>query len=143
MVHKGAETCSAETRGIGALELLVAVGVLALACCGLWCGLALVNSREGPDPSSPLLELRAAIKTYHADLGALPGELESLVHSGDRGRWFGPYLEAGIPADHWGRPIQYSATGSTSFQLISPGLDGVLSTEDDIVVKGSVESPSK
>lgn len=49
-------------------------------------------------------------------------------------RWRGPYLDE-QPRDAWGTPLMYEYPGKrnpSGFDLISPGPDGIQSTEDDV-----------
>lgn len=48
--------------------------------------------------------------------------------------WHGPYLE-GLPKDPWGHDYLYECPGRhnpVAYDLLSPGPDGLLGTDDDI-----------
>ncbi|SME95474.1 type II secretion system major pseudopilin GspG [Pseudobacteriovorax antillogorgiicola] len=47
-------------------------------------------------------------------------------------RWRGPYMDANKMNDPWDNEYQYESDGR-SFKIISPGIDGVVGSEDDIV----------
>lgn len=47
--------------------------------------------------------------------------------------WKGPYTEPDKLKDPWDNEFGYEATGSKSFKIRSPGMDGEINTEDDVV----------
>ena len=60
--------------------------------------------------------------------------LQALVTKPSSGatRWRGPYAEESKIRDAWDNPYEYSAEGK-SFKIISPGPDGIVGNEDDVV----------
>lgn len=47
--------------------------------------------------------------------------------------WRGPYTEPDKLKDPWGGDFAYESTGSKTFKITSPGNDGVLGNEDDVI----------
>ena len=47
-------------------------------------------------------------------------------------RWRGPYTDKAKLQDAWGNDYAYESDGKT-FKIISPGVDGVVGNEDDLV----------
>jgi hypothetical protein len=64
------------------------------------------------------------IGEHMASEGQAPASLQDL-------RRFQPVAVAAL--DAWGREIRYERLSDTSFRLTSPGPDGALDTEDDLV----------
>lgn len=59
--------------------------------------------------------------------------LEALVTApASAKRWRGPYTEKKKLNDPWGNPFSYESDGQT-IKIISPGHDGQLGTEDDVI----------
>ncbi len=81
-------------------------------------------------------QLTSNLQLYRVNVGKYPTTeqgLKALVaNPGDNKNWRGPYTEENKLKDPWGNDIQYSSDGK-SFKLISPGIDGNLGTDDDIV----------
>lgn len=95
---------------------------------------------------------------YLGDMGRLPTALSELAtqgtqighhfsdpppsgstaHVGNLGiGWRGPYLggpfsSADLFLDSWGQPLTYTSSGAAAGQVVSPGVDGVVGTSDDI-----------
>jgi general secretion pathway protein G len=75
--------------------------------------------------------LDKALDQFRLDVGRYPTSEEGLAAlvaapSGE-GRWSGPYLKKGVPADPWGRPYVYQQPGThggNDFDLFSFGKDG-------------------
>jgi general secretion pathway protein G len=85
---------------------------------------------------------KSPLQMYEESVGSLPTTsqgLNALRRSpGDlpnNGKWDGPYLESEVPQDPWGHQYQYASPGShnsDSYDVWSPGPDGVSGTSDDI-----------
>lgn len=54
-------------------------------------------------------------------------------------RWRGPYVPPEKLEDAWGNTYDYESDGRT-YKIISPGLDGVTGSEDDIVYPEAASS---
>jgi general secretion pathway protein G len=84
--------------------------------------------------------LRTALITFEMDTGHFPGNrggLDELIQRpSDAPDWHGPYLDPPyIPKDGWHHDFAYVAPGRynpDSYDLSSPGRDGILGTDDDI-----------
>ncbi len=90
-----------------------------------------------------IANIETAVKLFKVDNGFYPETqqgLSALIEYPTTGRepknWKGPYLEKRtIPKDAWNNEFVYvgpDQTGDGSFEIISPGEDGILNTEDDI-----------
>jgi general secretion pathway protein G len=82
--------------------------------------------------------VKSAILVFDANNGRLPTRdegLEVLVRRPPSlmDTWRGPYIES-VPRDGWGHPFQYVVPGSGKqrFDVVSPGEDGIMRTNDDI-----------
>jgi len=81
---------------------------------------------------------RTALASFEIDNGLYPqgrnGLLELMQPPAYARSWHGPYLEA-LPKDPWGHDYLYDCPGRhnpDSYDLLSPGQDGLLGTDDDI-----------
>ena len=78
-------------------------------------------------------QITLACKLFRLDYGRWPSQpegLNALLRNPGSTNWRGPYLER--PArDPWGRPYRYFAT-SNAIDVVSPGADGRIGTEDDV-----------
>lgn len=107
----------------GSLMLVVlAIGVLVAAVAWNFAG-------RGPAVNAAVSKanvrmVRQAVESYHLSTGVYPPTLNALVPG---------YLPR-VPMDAWGGPLFYAPTpgGPNPFDLRSAGLDGVLTTPDDI-----------
>ena len=83
--------------------------------------------------------LSQALKLYSLDhSGNLPKSAEGLnvlmSNPGNDNQWRGPYLDD-EPTDAWGSQFEYHYPGkknADSFDIVSPGPDRVMGTNDDI-----------
>jgi general secretion pathway protein G len=88
---------------------------------------------------SEISNLKTALAIFETDLGRYPTTAEGLQAlltrpSAAGPNWRGPYLQK-PPADMWGHPFVYRFPGTddpTSYDLFSPGPDGIPGTPDDI-----------
>jgi len=90
--------------------------------------------------------LESGLKLFKIDNGFYPETqqgLEALVMEPSLGRQVrkfpqGGYLDGNnIPKDSWGKEFQYigpDQTGNGSYEIISPGDDGELQTDDDCTI---------
>lgn len=125
-----------DPRGIRVLiAACVAIGVL------LWMahGMGVTGRGCGNEPAArqQLAIFRNALAMYEIDNESVPTTaegLDALVRrpASQPPRWR-RYLECDrIPADPWGRPYVYRATGRNTFELGCLGRDGIEGTEDDL-----------
>jgi type II secretion system protein G len=92
--------------------------------------------------------MRAVIGMFHTpldlyklDVGCLPTTVDGLQalrakpSDVDVSKWQGPYLEKDVPRDLWDHELRYECPGKhnpDSYDVWSPGPDGVDGTDDDI-----------
>lgn len=91
-----------------------------------------------------IVQLESALKLFKVDNGFYPDTqqgLDALIVMPTTGREPRRYDSSGyldgdqIPLDQWGSELIYlgpDQTGGTTYEIISPGQDGVPQTEDDI-----------
>lgn len=133
-------------RGLTLLELVVAVGLLALFAGALLPGFARARKvRRGDEVVERTDRIEAAIRAYTEDVLALPASLGALsVSPGGGVRWGGPYLGddfaqappgtiARYDDDAFGRPFEYATLSPFRAQLRSLGSDGIRGNADDFV----------
>ena len=91
-----------------------------------------VSSSQRKTTMAQMQMVSTALQTYRLDVGKFPENLEELRRS-DRPGWDGPYMPRDIPADPWGNPYVYAATGDkeTPYSLLSYGAGGFPGGEDD------------
>jgi len=79
---------------------------------------------------STLHMLQTAVEVYKLDTGIYPNSAQGLralrVNSANDPNWKGPYVEADIPNDPWGRPYVYKYPGDHGDEpdIMSYGADG-------------------
>jgi type II secretion system protein G len=86
-----------------------------------------------------LAAIQAAIETFKKDCARYPTSSEGLdalilCPKGLESRWHGPYFETPL-SDPWNQDFVYRFPGTvdkSTFDLISPGVDGLLGDDDDI-----------
>jgi type II secretion system protein G len=86
--------------------------------------------------------LKTPLLTYQLDIGSLPTTAQGLdalrrppADLPNPQRWAGPYLDADVPLDPWGKPYHYCSPGThnhDSYDVWSSGPDGINGTQDDI-----------
>lgn len=119
-------------QGVTLLEMLVVLVIIALLA-GL-VGVRLlsqVDRSKAVAAKAQVESLKSAIESLRADIGRLPTAEEGLtlltVAPPEMSNWFGPYMDAEIPLDPWGRPYRFEtdAAGREYF-LYTLGEDGVV-----------------
>lgn len=117
-------------QGFTLLELLVVmviIGLLAAYVAPRY--FSQVGKSEVRAAQAQIAALTSALNTYRLDVGQFPTDEQGLAALLTRpagvGRWDGPYLQKGVPADPWGRPYLYKSPGEHGdFDLYSLGKDG-------------------
>ena len=128
-------------RGFTLLEVLLVLAILGVIAALVVPRMVGRQKQANIDATKLSIKgLEQALKLYALDhSGEYPTTnqgLESLRFpptNGDR-RWKGPYLEM-APVDAWGNSFHYVCPGEhhpESFDISSPGTDGIPNTEDDI-----------
>jgi general secretion pathway protein G len=130
--------------GFTLVEMLVVVGILVLLASLVVP--RVLGSRKKADEGAAKFQIstfKNSLEQYAIDCKTFPMTEEGLdalvnppLEATGGGKWGGPYLTSGIPADPWGNAYQYEyppARGSgDSPDIWSLGPDGVDDTEDDI-----------
>jgi general secretion pathway protein G len=90
---------------------------------------------------SDISNIRTALDVLCEDIGRYPTTAEGLdfllTNQVNDSNWNGPYLEKILP-DKWNHPYIYrfpSAKDPSTFDLLSPGPDGIEGTPDDVTEK--------
>jgi len=87
--------------------------------------------------TSQMSALKGQIQMYKINNGSWPETLEQLRDGPSdpaKKARFVPIINE-IPTDAWGKPITFTLNGNT-YELRSGGIDGQMSTDDDLIVKG-------
>lgn len=105
-------------EGYSLLEVLIVLSIIALIAT--FVGPRLMAQLDRSKVTAARVQVQAiasAIETMRLDIGRYPTDqegLDLLAKSPSRGldggeTWRGPYLDAGVPEDPWGRPYVYAA----------------------------------
>lgn len=122
-------------RGYTLLEVLIVLAIIALVATMV--GPRLLGQLDRSKVTAAHVQMRSlmsALETMRIDLGRYPSTAEGLaalteapaVNLESGGVWQGPYLDAGVPDDPWGRPYVYEAPPDehTRPRVGSLGADG-------------------
>ncbi len=117
-------------RGVTLLEMLVVLVIIALLA-GL-VGVRLlsqVDRSKAVAAKAQVESLKSAIESLRADIGRLPTADEGLTllmeAPPEMANWFGPYIDAALPSDPWGRPYRFEIDPvGREFYLYTLGEDG-------------------
>lgn len=110
--------------------LVVLVGIVAVNVVG-------TSQTANVDLTTTQLKmLEGHITQYQLRIGGLPESLESLrdgpSDAAKKAKWINSIIKE-IPKDAWGNDLDYKVNGNT-YEIRSAGIDGQMSTEDDIIV---------
>lgn len=116
-------------NGVTLLEMLVVLVIIAMLA-----GLVGVRLLSQVDRSKAIAAkaqietLVSAVESLRADVGRLPTPEEGLAlltaAPPEMTNWFGPYIDADIPLDPWGRPYRFEVDSSgREFFLYTLGED--------------------
>jgi general secretion pathway protein G len=117
-------------KGFTLLELLVVIVIIGLLAA--YVGpkyFAQLGKSEVTVAKAQIEAFDKALDTYRLDVGRYPTTEEGLAAlmaapATAAGKWNGPYLKKGVPADPWGRAYLYRAPGSKGdYDIISLGKD--------------------
>jgi general secretion pathway protein G len=132
---------SSALRGFTLMEVLMVLGIMGIIMAMVMPRVLGRQQHASIDATRVSIEgLTQALRLYSLDhRGRYPGSSENLSvlieNPGRRDtRWRGPYLDR-MPQDAWGKDFLFVSPGvknPDSFDIISPGPDGVLGNADDI-----------
>lgn len=130
-----------ERRGFTLLELLLVMAILVvLASLSTFAILNLQGSSLQKAAQIQVETFKDACTMYKLSVGSFPrtlNDLHSLPSGMTQAQWGGPYLEAKIPNDPWGRPYNYSPDNiAQTVRITSNGPDGQRNTNDDVPQAG-------
>jgi general secretion pathway protein G len=116
------------------LAILVVIGGIVTVNIGGAQAEAKINATK-----TQLNSLKNNVQMYQIRMNTLPETLEALrdgpSDAAKKAKWVAPIITT-IPTDAWENPLEYTVNGNI-YEIRSGGLDGQMSTEDDIVVEGS------
>ncbi|MFC5550656.1 type II secretion system major pseudopilin GspG [Massilia aerilata] len=117
--------------GFTLLELLVVIVIIGLLAA--YVGpkyFSQLGKSEVTVTRAQIEAFEKSLDTYRLDVGRYPTTEEGLnalmaAPPAAAGKWNGPYLKKGVPADPWGHAYQYRAPGAKSeYEIVSLGKDG-------------------
>jgi general secretion pathway protein G len=129
---------SRRRRGFTLMEVLLVLAILVIL--GSLVTMAFQNvlsDSEEKAAKNQANEFTTPINTYWLHMRQYPATLQALMEppaDADATKWKGPYMQKAIPKDPWGNDYRIAAPGQhnpSSFDVWSPGRDGVDGTEDD------------
>jgi len=121
----------ARSAGFTLLELLVVIVIIGLLAA--YVGpkyFSQLGKSEVTVARAQIEAFEKSLDTYRLDVGRYPTTEEGLnalmaAPPTAAGKWNGPYLKKGVPADPWGHPYQYRAPGTKGdYEIVSLGKDG-------------------
>ena len=121
----------ARTAGFTLLELLVVIVIIGLLAA--YVGpkyFSQLGKSEVTVARAQIEAFEKSLDTFRLDVGRYPTSEEGLnalmsAPPTAAGKWNGPYLKKGVPADPWGHPYQYRAPGTKAeYEIVSLGKDG-------------------
>ena len=131
-LYRGATRAgSARSAGFTLLELLVVIVIIGLLAA--YVGpkyFSQLGKSEVTVARAQIEAFEKSLDTYRLDVGRSPTTEEGLnalmsAPPTAAGKWNGPYLKKGVPADPWGHAYQYRAPGTKGeYEIISLGKDG-------------------
>jgi general secretion pathway protein G len=132
-LYRGAKRGAGDARSAGftLLELLVVIVIIGLLAA--YVGpkyFSQLGKSEVTVARAQIEAFEKSLDTYRLDVGRYPTTEEGLnallaAPPTAAGKWNGPYLKKGVPADPWGHPYQYRAPGAKGeYEIVSLGKDG-------------------
>jgi len=131
-LYQGAKKAGgARSAGFTLLELLVVIVIIGLLAA--YVGpkyFSQLGKSEVTVARAQIEAFEKSLDTYRLDVGRYPTTEEGLnalmsAPPTAAGKWNGPYLKKGVPADPWGHAYQYRAPGTKGeYEIISLGKDG-------------------
>jgi general secretion pathway protein G len=131
-LYQGAKKAGgARSAGFTLLELLVVIVIIGLLAA--YVGpkyFSQLGKSEVTVARAQIEAFEKSLDTYRLDVGRYPTTEEGLnalmsAPPTAAGKWNGPYLKKGVPADPWGHAYQYRAPGTKGeYEIVSLGKDG-------------------
>ncbi|MFA5089812.1 MAG: type II secretion system protein GspG [Candidatus Omnitrophota bacterium] len=116
-------------RGIAMAAIIIAIAGTVLRLAIAIPQFIKMNERAKVAASlSNIAAIRTTLEMYKLDNGSYPKELSILVID-SKGK--GVYLKE-LPKDAWGRDYIYRVKPDESFEIFSPGPDGIEGNKDDV-----------
>jgi general secretion pathway protein G len=101
--------------GFTLIEVLLVLVILVVLASFVVVNIGRVQSRSKMDQARAQIGMfKTPISVFQLNCGGYPSTLEALIQPPPDvppGKWSGPYLESGLPADPWGNPYQYMCPG--------------------------------
>jgi general secretion pathway protein G len=124
-------------RGFTLLELLLVLAILVVLGGIVAVNVVGTGQAANVDATTTQLKmLKSNIDMYQIRMNSLPETLEQLrdgpSDASKKAKWVAPIITE-VPKDAWGNDLQYQVNGN-SYEIRSAGIDGQMSTDDDIVV---------
>jgi general secretion pathway protein G len=124
-------------RGMTIIEILIVIALMGTILTLI--ATNILNVGEGARRDAAVIamqKIQSSLDMYRIHNYRYPSTEQGLralvVQPADNNRWRGPYIDDKQLEDPWGNTYSYESDGRT-FRIISPGPDGVLGTEDDLV----------
>lgn len=120
-----------DVKGFTLIEVIVAIAVVAiLASIALPMAAAIEDRARVDATRSELAGLHEALQAYFEDNGSFPADLADLSSDGFIA---GGFDDNEITTDSWRNDYDYTPAALTA-TLISPGVDRILATADDLTI---------
>jgi general secretion pathway protein G len=127
-------------RGFTLIELLLVLVILAVLAAVVVPKLTgRVDMARRNSTIATISNLKTAIDTFEVDNGRLPTDQDGLTvllinPGGDlSATWAGPYIQGDhLPLDGWGHDFFYSNPDKYTYEISSPGKNGVPGDDDDV-----------
>lgn len=124
-------------HGFTLLELLLVLAILVVLGGIVAVNVVGTGQQANFDATTAQLKmLKSNIDMYQIRMNSLPETLEELrdgpSDAAKKAKWVAPIITE-VPTDAWGNDLKYTVNGN-SYEIRSGGIDGQMSTEDDIVV---------